>query len=130
ELVLRWIGLAAALAVADARRLRLAQQVLDGARANARLLQLMPARPLAVWANDRIEADEQLVRDLGLERRPSMLAELVADGGGIAAEDFEQLANSIAAARASAEHVSCKVHAKGSGRVFDIRGGPAPPGQP
>src|SRR5205814_6056546 len=27
-------------------------------------------------------------------------------------------------------HVSCKVHAKGSGRVFDIRGGPAPPGQP
>src|SRR5438270_12141324 len=88
-LALLWIGLAAAVANAAARRFRLAQQVLGSARANARLLELMPGRPLAIWANDRIEADEQLMRDPGLDPRPATLADLAADGGGIAREDPE-----------------------------------------
>ncbi|MFL6759684.1 ATP-binding protein [Sphingomonas sp.] len=125
-LALLWIVLAAAMSILAARRFRLAQQVLDSARGNARLLELMPARPLVVRADDRIEADQQLVRDLGLKRAPAILAELVAEDGGIAPEDLERLADSVSAARASAGHLSCAVHARGSARVFDIRGGPAP----
>ena len=49
-LALLWLGVAAAMAILAARRFRLAQQVLDAARANARLLELMPARPLLVRA--------------------------------------------------------------------------------
>jgi signal transduction histidine kinase len=128
-LALLWIVLAAAVSILAARRFRLAQQVLDSARANARLLELMPARPLVIRADNRIEADQQLVRDLGLKRAPSILAELVAEDGGILPEDLERLADSVSAARASAGHLSCAVHARGSARVFDIRGGPAP-GQP
>jgi signal transduction histidine kinase len=128
-LALLWIVLGAAVSILAARRFRLAQQVLDSARANARLLELMPARPLVVRAGNRIEADEQLVRDLGLKRAPSILAELAAEDGGILPEDLERLADSVSAARASAGHLSCTVHARGSARVFDIRGGPAP-GQP
>src|SRR5947207_2160465 len=129
-LALLWLGLAAAIAISAARRFRLAQQVLESARTNARLLELMPARPLAVWADGRIEADEQLVRDLGLEHRPRMLSELAASSGGIVAEDLEALTAAIEAARASAGRMSCKVQANGSGRAFDVRGGPAPPGEP
>ena len=66
-LALLWLALAAALAIAAARRFRLAQQVIDAARTNARLLEVMPARPLLVRADDSIEVDEQLLRELGLE---------------------------------------------------------------
>ena len=64
---LLWLGIAAAIAVASAKRLRLAQQVLGAAQANARLLELMPARPLLVHPVQKIEADTQLLRDLGLD---------------------------------------------------------------
>ena len=73
-LALLWLGIAATIAIVAARRFRLAQQVLDAAQANARLLELMPARPLAVRADHRIEVDEQLLRELGLAARPRTLA--------------------------------------------------------
>ena len=69
-LALMWLGIAVAVAIGAARRLHLADQVLDAARANARLLELMPARPLLVGADGRIEADAILLRDLGLEASP------------------------------------------------------------
>ena len=43
---------------------------------NATLLELTPARPLVVRVDGRIEADAQLVRELGLKSHPSRLAEL------------------------------------------------------
>jgi signal transduction histidine kinase len=128
-LALLWLGIAAAIAVVAARRFRLAQQVLDAAQANARLLELMPARPLLVRGDQTIEADEQLLRDLGLEAPPRTLAELVGNDSGIIAEDLDVLALDIEAARASAGRLSGKVRANGSARVFDVRGGPAPPGE-
>jgi signal transduction histidine kinase len=128
-LALLWLGIAAAIAIVAARRLRLAQQVLDAARANARLLELTPARPLVVRADQRIEVDEQLLRDLGLEARPKTLAELVGNDSGIAPEDFDLLVADIEVARASAGRLSRKVRAQASGRVFDVRGGPAPAGE-
>src|SRR4051794_5191518 len=90
-LALLWLGIAAAIAIIAARRFRLAQQVLDAAKANSRLLELMPARPLVVRPDQRIEVDEQLRRDLGLKARPTKLAELVGNDSGIAPDDLEAL---------------------------------------
>ena len=124
--VLLWLGIAVAMAIVAARRFRLAEQVLDAARANARLLRLTPARPLLVHPDDRVEIDEQLLRDLGLEHAPSRLAELVGNDSGIAPDDLKSLADDVGAARSSATRMARKVRVQGSGRVFDVRGGPAP----
>ena len=125
-LALLWLGIAAAVAIAAARRYRIAQQVLDAAKANARLLEMTPSRPLLVHADDRIEIDDQLLRELGLEKRPSRLSELAGNDSGLAPADLDALASEIAAARASAARLSAKVGMQGSGRMFDVRGGPAP----
>ena len=66
-LALLWLVIALAIAVAAARRFCLAQQVLDTAQANARLIELMPARPLVVRQGKKVEVDEHLLRDLGIE---------------------------------------------------------------
>ncbi len=128
-LSLLWLGIAAAVAIAASRRFRVAQDVLEGARANARLLELMPARPIMVRADRRLEADEQLTRNLGLKSPPATLADFAGNDSGIAPEDLEALTAEIVAAQASAGRVSAKVRANGSTRVFDVRGGPAP-GEP
>jgi len=86
----------------------------------------MPARPLLVHPDDRIEVDEQLLRELGLTERPPRLAELVGNDSGIAPDDLGILSSDLEIARASAGRLSRKVRAQGSGRVFDVRGGPAP----
>ena len=56
--------------------------------------ELMPARPLAVMPGGRIEADERLVRELGLEASPTRLADLAANGRGIAATNTGALHSS------------------------------------
>jgi signal transduction histidine kinase len=124
---LLWLALAAAIAVRAARRLRLAEQVLNTARANATLLELAPARPLLVRPDLRIEIDPQLLRDLGLRSEPKTLSELVGNDSGIAPDDLEALKADIENARVSAGRLSRKVHAFGSSRVFEVRGSPAPP---
>ncbi|MES2137175.1 MAG: ATP-binding protein [Pseudomonadota bacterium] len=126
-LALLWLGVAVAVSVAAARRLRLAEQVLGAARSNATLLEIMPARPLVVYADDKIEADPQLLRDLGLVNAPKILGDLVGEDNGIAPDDFEPLKSDIEAARASAGNLSRKVRGRGSSRVFEVRGAPAPP---
>ena len=129
-LALLWLAIAVSIAVVAARRLRLAQQVLDAAQANANLLELMPARPLLVRPGQRIEADAQLVRDLGLKGDPGTLDELTGNDNGIAPDDLAALAADIDTARASAGRLSRKVRMLGSARVFDVRGGPASPDEP
>jgi signal transduction histidine kinase len=129
-LALLWIAGAAALAVRAARRLRLAEQVLGTARANATLLELAPARPLLVRPDLRIEIDPQLLRDLGLSAEPKTLSDLVGNDSGIAPDELEALKSDIDTARMSAGRVSRKIHAYGSARVFEVRGGPAPPPEP
>jgi signal transduction histidine kinase len=125
-----WLAIAVAIAIAAARRFRLAETVLDAARANASLLEAAPARPLIVYGDQRIEADAQLLRDLGLKKAPARIADLTGNESGILEEDIAALCDDIEAARVSAGRVSRKVRAKGSARVFDIRGGPAPPPEP
>src|SRR5689334_7530007 len=125
-LAVLWLALAVTVTILAARRFRLAERVLEAARANATLLELTPARPLLIRADQRIEADPQLVRALGLHGTPSRLNDLKGNDSGIAAEDLEALKEDIEAARLSAVPVSRKVRANGSGRVFEVRGGPAP----
>ena len=125
-LALLWVAIGVAIAVIAARRFRLAEQVLEAARVNARLLELMPARPMVVRSGNRIEVDEQLARDLGLGGGPASLSEMTGDNVGILAEDLEALAADIDAAQASSGRVSRTVHTHDSVRVFDVRGGPAP----
>jgi len=125
-LALLWLALAIWITVLAARRFSLAEDVLGAARANATLLELTPARPLVIRADQRIEADPQLIRDLGLHRPPGRLAELIGNDSGLVAEDLEALIADVEAARVSAGRISRKVRAIGSGRVFEVRGGPAP----
>jgi signal transduction histidine kinase len=129
-LALLWLALAVVITIAAARRFRLAEEVLGAARANATLLELTPARPLLIRPDQRIEADMQLVRDLGLHDQPSRLKELVGSDSGILREDLEALNEEVDAARASAGRIARKVRAHGSGRVFEVRGGPAPAPEP
>jgi len=60
-LALIWLGIAVAMAIAAAHRFRLAEQVLEAAQANARLLALAPARPLVVRADNTVEVDRQRI---------------------------------------------------------------------
>jgi signal transduction histidine kinase len=129
-LAVLWLAIAATIAVAAARRLRLAEQVLGAARVNATLLELAPARPLLVRADGQVEADAQLIRDLGLAREPKFLSDLAGDESGIASEDLVELEAEIEAARVTARRVSSKVRARGSSRVFEVRGGQAPSPEP
>jgi len=123
---LLWLLLAAAVSVIAARRLELAQRVIDAARSNAALLEQTPARPVLIRPDQRIEADELFVRDLGLQENPRRLADLVGNDSGLIADDLEILTMDISVAQVSAGRIARKVRAIGSGRVFDVRGGPAP----
>src|SRR4051812_39752772 len=124
-LALLWLVIAAAVAFIAARRFRLAETVLAAARANAALLEATPARPLIVRPGQRIEVDAHLLRELGL-RSAVRLDDLATSDGGIAEEDLDVLAGEVENARTSAGRVALKVRARDSGRVFEVRGGPAP----
>src|SRR5690242_8566086 len=125
-LALVWVAIAAAVAVIAARRLRLAETVLAAARTNAALLEAVPARPLLVAPDDKIEIDQQLSRDLGLKRSPARLSELTGNDSGIEPDDLQSLIADVATARVSARSLSRTVRVQGSARVFEVRGGPAP----
>src|SRR3954469_7328340 len=90
---LMWLGVAIALSILAARRLKLAQGVLGAARSNATLLELTPARPLVVRADLKVEADPQLLRELGLSSSPTRLGDLAGSDSGIEAGDLEELSN-------------------------------------
>jgi len=131
-LALLWVAVAVALSISAARRLRLANEVLGGARANVALLQVSPARPLLVRPDNRIEMDSQLRRELGLKAEPRTLAELHGKGMGVVSDDLAELTRQVEAARASGSRLAATVHVEGSSRVLEVRGAPAcalePPG--
>src|SRR4051794_36338633 len=128
-LALLWLVIAAAVAIVAARRFRLAETVLAAARANAALLEATPARPLIVRPDQRVEVDGQLMRELGL-RSAVRLDDLATSDGGIDEDELQSLIADIEVARTSAGRVSRKVRVKGSGRMFEVRGGPAPSPEP
>jgi signal transduction histidine kinase len=122
-----WVPVAAVLSVVAARRMRRAQQVQLAARSLSGLLAAGPARPLLVHADGTIEADERLMRELGLSEPPRRLEQLTADGHGLDAEDLQHLSDRVRATALSGEPVKQSVRLAGSRRVFEATGGPAPP---
>lgn len=119
---LLWVGLATVIAVLAARRLQIAESVLETARHHADLLERTPARPLAVDAEGRVSADPQLIKELGLGAEPSHLADLSCGDAGLRPDDAAALASEVQSARESALPFDTKVRAQGSGRVYEVRG--------
>ena len=122
-----WIPVAAALAVIAARRMRRADAVVAAAHSLAALLAAAPARPLIVKTNGSIDADRQLLREIGLEGEPAMFDQLSQDGRGIDRDDLAGLFAAVQGAALSGERVERSVRIAGSTRVLEVRGGPAPP---
>ncbi|HXH53662.1 MAG TPA: ATP-binding protein [Sphingomicrobium sp.] len=125
-----WTAAAAALAIISARRLRRAGAVISAARAMASLLEVAPARPLVIHSDGRIEADARLLRELGLERSPRSLTGLAGDDSGLVGEDVEALQAEVERTAAAGGVIDRMVRAAGSSRVFEVRGGLAPPPEP
>jgi signal transduction histidine kinase len=84
---------------------------------------------MLVGADNHIEIDGRLARELGLKVPLKKLDDLAQDEHGISPEDFAVLRESIETARASAGQVLCRVKISGTGRAYEVRGGPAPPGE-
>jgi signal transduction histidine kinase len=121
-----WILIALGLSIVAARRLREANAVLAGARSTAALLEVAPARPLVVRRDGSIDADERIVRELGLAAAPKSLADLAGEENGLAGDDVDVLKRAIEDAFIAAGRVSRQVRTSGSGRVLEVQGGPAP----
>lgn len=125
-----WIAIGVALAWFAAVRVRQAAAVLSTARSLKSLLEVSPARPTIVRPDGRMEADPRLIREIGLESDPKTIAELAGSESGLVGDDVEVLAQQIREAALSGETIECQVRLSGSARVFDVRGGPAPPPEP
>lgn len=125
-----WILIAAALSVVAARRVREADRVLSAARSLQTLVDLSPARPVVVRAEGAIEADTRLLREIGVEGAPSSLSALAGTEHGLDRDDLNGLEKAIRDAALSGSKFQSQVRLAGSGRVLDVRGGPAPAPEP
>jgi signal transduction histidine kinase len=125
-----WIVVAAAVSIIAARRLRDATRVISAARSLQNLLQLSPGRPLVVLPDGTIEADERLLREIGIERVPKRLAGFAGEDRGLVAEDLAELEKQVREAAISGGQIQCLVRVAESGRVLDVRGAPAPAPEP
>ena len=125
-----WIVIAAALSIVAARRLRDADNVISSARSLQSLLLLSPGRPLVIRPDGSIEADERLLREIGLERAPRRLSGLAGEDRGLVAEDRGELEKQVRNVAISGGKVECQVRVSVTGRVLDVRGAPAPAPEP
>jgi signal transduction histidine kinase len=122
-----WVIIAAALAILAARRIRRAQAVLGAARTMRSLLDAAPARALLVHPDGKVEADAQLVRDLGLPKVPQKLADLGGQGFGIDPGDLGSLASALDDVRLGAASLRRQIRLAGRDRVVELRASLAPP---
>ena len=125
-----WLAIAAALLVLSGRRIREAGAVVSAARSMASLLDVAPARPILVRADGSIEADERLLREVGVRSPAKTWSDLFSEGRGLVEEDLAPLQAAIQSAALSGTSIACQVRAVGSDRVFEVRGGPAPAPEP
>jgi signal transduction histidine kinase len=129
-LAVLWIVIAAALAIVAARRLRDAANVISTARSLQNLLQLSPGRPLVILPDGSIEADERLLREIGLERAPKRLSGLAGEERGLVAEDLANLERQVREVAISGGKIQGQVRVAVTGRILDVRGAPAPAPEP
>lgn len=125
-----WLAIAGALLVLALRRMRDANSVIAAATSMAALLEVAPSRPLLVRGDGSIEADERLLRELGVEGPVRTLSDLVGADLGLVDEDLESLQRSIDGAALSGSAFVQQVRTAGSSRIFEVRGAPAPATEP
>lgn len=124
-----WVPIAVYLSLRAARRSAEAGRIAANARAIAALLEAAPTRPLLVHPDRSIEADPALLRELGAEGATSFADLRAADG--LAPADHQELEAELAAVALGSARIARSVRVQGSGRLFDVRGGPAPaPAEP
>ena len=104
-------------------------------RANERLIERLmalhsasPAQPVIVGDDGRIEVPRQVAGWLGLDTPVRFLAELGAEGAGLAADDLDALKQEIAATQRSGRRFTLAVQAQGAERAIRIEGQRAPDG--
>ncbi|MDV3256854.1 MAG: PAS-domain containing protein, partial [Sphingomonas sp.] len=122
-----WVAIAALLAVLAARRMRRAENVLEGARLMRSLLDAAPARVLLLLPDNKVEFDSQLARELGVPATVRQLAELAGAQRGFDASDLENLSREIDEVRLGAPPVRRQVRLAASDRVMEARAALAPP---
>ena len=121
-----WLAIAGALLVLALRRMREANSVIAAASSMAALLDVAPSRPLLVRTDGSIEADERLLRELGISGRARTLSDLFGADQGLLDDDLDSLRRAIDGAALSGSAVVQQVRTAGSNRVFEVRGAPAP----
>ena len=121
-----WVVIAAALAILAAKRLRRAQAVLGAARAMRSLLDSAPARAILVHPDGKVEADEQLTRELGLAGVPRQLADLAGKDSGFERADLDSLSTDLAEVRLGGRPISRQLALAGRDRVVEVRASLAP----
>ncbi len=121
-----WLAIAAAVLVIAARRMREANALVAAATSMSALLEVAPARPLLVRADQSVDADQRLLRELGLDPTTSRWDDLSSSSSGLRDDDLAALKLAIEAATLSGTFIQQQVRAAGSDRVFDVRGGAAP----
>ena len=121
-----WVPIAVGVSIAAARRMKRAADVLASAQSLSALLAAAPARPLIISDDGSIDADERLIRELGLEGSVTRLQDLAEQGRGIDSDDLAALAEAVRASAVSGERIERSVRIAESPRVLEVRGGPAP----
>ncbi|MCF2514108.1 PAS-domain containing protein [Sphingomonas sp. G124] len=122
-----WLAFAAILAILAARRMRRAHSVLSAARAMRSLLDAAPARAMLVHPDGKIEADAQLVRDLGLGEAPQRLEQLGGEKAGIDQGDLAALTSALDDVRLGGTPLRRQLRLAGRDRVVELRAALAPP---
>ena len=125
-----WLAIAAALLVLAGRRMRKANSVVAAATSMASLLEVAPSRPVLVRPDGSIDADERLLRELSVGSPARNWADLSNEANGLLEDDVSDLRNVVQAAALSGMPIERQVRAVGSNRIFEVRGGPAPPPEP
>lgn len=120
-----WVPLAVLLSVRAARKAAEAARLVGHAKAIGALLAAAPARPLLVRPDQSIEAEPGLLRELGAEGA-TRLSDLEGPNG-LAPADYQALREELASAAVGSVRIERSVRVQGSDRLFDVRGGPAPP---
>jgi signal transduction histidine kinase len=122
-----WFAIACWATMRGIARGRDAAARLDATRHHEALLAASPALPLVVRRDGSLEEAERAALALGLAGTPRQLAELAE---ALVEEDREALHAEVAAASAAAGSFVLSLRPAGSARVYQVRGGPAPPSYP
>ena len=124
-----WLAIAAALLAVAVRRMRDARRLVVSAQSLASLLEVAPARPLLVLPDGSLDIDGRLSRELGFQDLPRSWTDLAGDEVGLLRDHVDMLREAVEGAALSGSTVQLQVKATESDRVFDVRGGPAPPSE-